>query len=75
MYQKPLRFDDLSPDGVKIVVDWDVMVVNASVFVPCVNNIKARQQLIGIAQRKNWKVEIRVRVENGMFGVRMWRTV
>lgn len=75
MYQKPLRFDDLSPDGVKIVVDWDVMVVNASVFVPCINNVKARQQLLSIAQRKNWKVEIRIRVENGMFGVRMWRTV
>ncbi len=75
MYQKPLSFDDVAPDGVKIIVDWDNMVVGASVFVPCVNNIKARQQLLAIAQRKNWGVEIRVRIENRMFGVRIWRTV
>lgn len=75
MYQKPLSFDDVAPDGVKIIIDWGNMVVGASVFVPCVNNIKARQQLLAIAQRKNWGVEIRVRIENRMFGVRIWRTV
>ena len=75
MYQKPLKIDDLTPDQVKIVVDWDSVVVGASVFIPCVNHVKARKQLLGIAQRKNWDVEIRLRIENGMFGVRMWRTV
>lgn len=75
MYQKPLKFDDIAPDQVKIVVDWDKMVVGASVFIPCINNVKARKQLLDIAQRKNWQIETRVRVENGMFGVRMWRTV
>ena len=75
MYQKPLKFDDIAPDQVKIIVDWDKMVVGASVFIPCVNNVKARKQLLDIAQRKNWQIETRVRIENGMFGVRMWRTV
>lgn len=75
MYQKPLRFDDLTPDQVKIIVDWDAMAVGASVFIPCVNNVKAKKQLLDIAQRKNWGTEVRVRVENGMFGVRMWRTM
>ena len=49
VYQKPLRLDDLAPDGVKIVVDWDAMVANASVFIPCVNNVKAEKQLLDIA--------------------------
>lgn len=75
MYQKPLKFDDIAPDQVKIIVDWDKMVVGASVFIPCINNVKARKQLLDIAQRKNWQIETRVRIENGMFGVRMWRTV
>jgi len=75
VYQKPLKFDDIAPDQVKIIVDWDKMVVGASVFIPCINNVKARKQLLDIAQRKNWQIETRVRVENGMFGVRMWRTV
>lgn len=71
MYQKPLKFDDLTPDQVKIIVDWDTVSVGASVFIPCVNNVKAKKQLLDIAQRKNWGVEVRVRIENGMFGVRM----
>ncbi len=75
MYQKPLKTDDLSPDQVKVVVDWDAMVVGASVFIPCVNIVKARKQLQDIAQRKKWGAEMRVRIENGMFGVRIWRTV
>jgi len=75
VYQKPLKFDDIAPDRVKIIVDWDKMVVGASVLIPCINNVKARKQLLDIAQRKNWQIETRVRVENGMFGVRMWRTV
>ena len=75
MYQKPLKFDDLTPDQVKIIVDWDTVSVRASVFIPCVNSVKAKKQLLDIAQRKNWGVEVRVRIENGMFGVRMWRTV
>ena len=75
MYQKPLKFDDLTPDQVKIIVDWDTVSVGASVFIPCVNNVKAKKQLLDIAQRKNWGVEVRVRIENGMFGVRMWRTL
>lgn len=75
MYQKPLRFDDLAPDTVKVVVDWTAMVVGASVFIPCVDNVKAKKQLHKIAGDKGWSVEIRVRVEGGMFGVRLWRTV
>ena len=75
MHQKPLKVDDLNPDGVKAVVDWGAMVVGASVFIPCVNNVAAKKQLIEVATRKNWGVELRVRIENGMFGVRMWRTV
>ncbi len=75
MYQKPLRIDDLAPDGVKIIVDWDAMVVGASIFIPCVNTVKVKKQLADIAQRKSWNIEVRVRIENKMFGVRMWRTV
>lgn len=75
MYQKPLRIDDLSPDKVKVIVDWEVMVVGASVFVPCVDTVKAKQQTEKIAELKGWKTETRVRIENNMFGLRIWRTV
>ena len=75
MYQKPMRTDDLNPDKVKVIVEWDKMVVGASVFVPCVDTDKAKQQVSKIAEDKGWTIETRVRIENNMFGVRIWRIV
>jgi hypothetical protein len=75
VYQKPLKVDDLNPDTIKIVIDWSSMVVGASVFIPCVDNVKAKEQLQRIVEAKGWKAEIRTRIENKMFGVRIWRTV
>ena len=75
VYQKPLKVDDLNPDTIKIIVDWSSMVVGASVFIPCVDNVKAKEQLQRIVEAKGWKAEIRTRIENKMFGVRIWRTV
>tara|TARA_R100001369_G_scaffold20993_1_gene38335 strand:+ start:29 stop:256 length:228 start_codon:yes stop_codon:yes gene_type:complete len=73
--QKPLKTDDINPDTVKVVVQWDDMVVGASVFVPCVDTEKAKQQLEKVAELKSWQVATRVRIESKIFGVRMWRTV
>ena len=75
VYQKPLKVDDLNPDGVKVIVQWDDMVVGTSVFVPCIDTEKTKQQMIKIAELKTWQVEMRVRIENKMFGLRIWRIV
>ena len=75
MDQKPLKTDDINPDTVKIIIQWDDMVVGASVFVPCVDTEKAKQQLEKVAELKSWQVATRVRIESKIFGVRMWRTV
>jgi len=73
--QKPLKTDDINPDTVKIIIQWDKMVVGASVFVPCIDTEKAKQQLEKVAELKSWQVAMRVRIESEMFGVRIWRTV
>ena len=68
-----LKSDDLNPDGVRIIVDWDNMVTSSSVFIPCVNTQKAIQQVKTIAKTKGWDVKAYVRVENNKLGVRIWR--
>jgi hypothetical protein len=75
LHQKPLRTDDLNPDKVKITVDWSAMVIGASVFIPCVDNVEAKKQMQKIAADKGWTIETRVRIEDEMFGLRIWRTV
>lgn len=75
MYQKTQRLDDFNPDGIKIVVDWEPMVIGASVFIPCVNTLRATSQATKIAELKSWRFATRERIEAGMFGVRIWRIV
>lgn len=69
-----LTLYDLDPDGVKIIVDWDSMVVNASVFIPCINTKKTIAECRRIFKLKEWGIEIRVLVEDTKLGVRIWRT-
>jgi hypothetical protein len=70
-----LKSGDLSPDGVRIVVDWDNMVTSSSVFILCINTQEAVKQIKNIAKSKDWTLETHVRIENGKLGVRIWRVL
>lgn len=69
------RANDLHPDDVRIVVDWDSMEVGMSVFVPCINTTKAKNQITRITKDRGWKMETQVRIEDGKLGVRTWRSL
>jgi hypothetical protein len=75
MEQGVLRVYDLNPDGVRVVINWDALVVGASMFIPCINTNQATQQLTTITDKKGWKTTTKVTVESGKLGVRMWRTM
>ena len=66
---------DLNPDGVRIVINWDKMVIGASFFVPCLNTQKAKEQVTTIAKGKRWQVTIKIVIENDKLGIRIWRTI
>ena len=68
-----LRQDDLNPDGIKIRVNWEHMLISYSVFILCINTQAAVKQVKDIAKQKNWKVETRVVIENEKLGIRVWR--
>ena len=70
-----LKIDDLDPDGVKIIVNWDNMVIGASVFITCINTRKAVIQCTAIAARKKWTLKTSVIIQDGKLGVRIWRTL
>jgi len=64
---------DISPDGVRIVVDWDKFVPGSSIFIPCINTTKAIKHLAKAARINTKDIEKRVCVEGGKYGVRVWR--
>jgi hypothetical protein len=69
-----LRLDDVGPDGVRLIVDWDTCRVGDSVFIPCVNVVKAHKQVAKIFARRQWTFRIHVCTEHNILGVRIWRT-
>ncbi len=70
-----LKVDDLCPDGIRVVVAWDSMVVGASIFVPCINTETARTQAACVMKDRGWSVTSRVRTEDNKLGVRIWRVL
>jgi hypothetical protein len=68
-----IMLTDISPDGVRIVVDWDKFKPGASVFIPCINTNKAIEHLTKATRITKKDIAQRVRVENGKYGVRVWR--
>jgi hypothetical protein len=69
-----LREDDVGPDGVVMVVDWDLMKVGNSIFIPCINVKLAIKQVTKIFDRRGWKLRAKVCIEHHILGLRIWRT-
>lgn len=72
---KPTRIlqTDLDPDGVRIVVDWDKFRIDSSVFIPCLNTKEAIRQFRERGKFQASELHEQVLIENGYYGVRIWR--
>ena len=68
-----IRRGDLAPDGVLIRIDWSKFVPGSSFFVPCINTLECVRQIVEECKLNDWSVEIRMVVEWGRWGVRVWR--
>ena len=70
-----LMVDDLAPDGICITVNWDKMVIGASIFVPCINTQRAKEQVVKLCKGRRWQATIKIVIENDKLGIRIWRTI
>lgn len=68
-----LKSSDISPDGVRIVIDWDAFVVGTSVFIPCINTKQAMRDIVAASGIAHKDLVKRVCVEGNRYGVRVWR--
>jgi hypothetical protein len=68
-----LRDEDLAPDGRHYAVDWDRMRVGDSIFVPCINTTAAMRTARFAFSRRGWSPRFAIRIENHIWGVRIWR--
>jgi hypothetical protein len=69
------RLTDIAPDGVTIVVDWEKFTPGASVFIPTMRYRDTLKHVLRAANLEPKDIEFRVRVEDGKYGVRIWRLI
>ena len=72
----PLRANDyIFVDGVKVTIRWRGIGKGSSFFIPCLNTKRVVRQVKKLFSRAGWGLFYIVRVENGLFGVRIWRVL
>jgi hypothetical protein len=59
--------------GIEFKINWAKFIVGASFFVPCLDTEHAFNQVKRTVKRLRYVVEIRVVIEQGIQGLRVWR--
>ena len=60
-------------DGVTYEVNWKRFAVGASFFIPCIHAQQAKDEVKGLVRRFGFKVVMKVVIEDGIRGLRIWR--
>jgi hypothetical protein len=55
-------------------IDWGKFRVGYSFFVPCIDHMAARKTIAKITRRLKINVVTKVTIEEGIKGLRVWRT-
>lgn len=60
-------------EGVGYQIDWYQFRKGYSFFVPCIDHATAKKTVARVAKRLDLKVEMKVVIEDGIKGLRVWR--
>lgn len=60
-------------EGVSYRLDWNKFRIGSSFFVPCLNDEDARQRIQRVMTRLGYATIIKLVVEDGIRGLRVWR--
>lgn len=67
------QLEVIKPDGVDIYIPIKEFVSGSSVFIPCIDTKKARNQINSYAKRHKITVKMATEQSKGMHGLRVWR--
>lgn len=60
-------------DGIEYRINWPEFTVGSSFFVPCIHDEEARPRIEAKMRRLGYRVIIKVVIEDGIRGLRVWR--
>jgi hypothetical protein len=67
--EKPLEIE-----GIQVQIEWHKFRLGSSFFLPCIAHERMIRAITQRADNRGFRVKIIARIENGMWGVRVWRT-
>jgi hypothetical protein len=66
--EKPLEIE-----GVQVQIEWLKFRIGTSFFLPCINHDRMIWAITQRAQNRGFRVKTIAHIENGMWGIRVWR--
>ena len=66
--EKPLEIE-----GIQVRIEWSKFFIGTSFFVPCIAHDRLATRIALYAENRGYKVKIISRIENQMWGIRVWR--
>lgn len=66
--------DKIQIEGVPVHIEWHLLTPGSSFFIPALNTDQLIKDVCRVARKKRILLEHRVCIQNGMYGVRFWRS-
>jgi hypothetical protein len=66
--EKPLEIE-----GVQVQIEWHKFKLGSSFFLPCIAHERMIRAITQRADDRGFKVKTIAHIENGMWGIRVWR--
>jgi hypothetical protein len=66
--EKPLEIE-----GVQVQIEWQKFRIGTSFFLPCIAHERMIRSITQRAEDRGFRVKTLARIENGMWGIRVWR--
>lgn len=60
-------------EGVKYEVNWRNFRPGTSIFIPCLDPVRAKAQVVAVTKRLRIKILTKVVLQDGIRGLRIWR--
>lgn len=60
-------------EGVKYEINWRKWRRGMSIFIPCLDPVRARTQVLEVTKRLRIKILMKVVIHEGIRGLRIWR--
>jgi hypothetical protein len=60
-------------EGILYTIDWENFTVGSSFFIPCVDDVTAKHEIMRVMTRLKYAVILKIVIEDEIRGLRVWR--